>query len=82
MTDQKRKNTLIRTNTVFPSVILNETTLEEIPFIDYLGVRLDGGLRWNDYVDKLAKYISSNIIVKKNIPSLINLSQSNFFIIA
>jgi len=75
MTDQKR-NRLIRSNTDFPSVIVNETIIEETTNVDYLGVRLDGGLRWGDHVDKLAKQISSNIFVLKNISSLNNLSLS------
>jgi hypothetical protein len=41
-----------------------------------MGVRLDGGLRWNDHVDKLPKQISSYIFVLKNISSLNNISIS------
>jgi len=75
MTDQRR-TILTRAGSIFPSVILGEDTISDSQHIDYLGVRLDGGLRWNDHIDRLAKQLSSNIFVLKNISSLNNISLS------
>ena len=75
MTDQKRKR-LNNAGTTLPSVLLDDMIIEEAQFVDYLGVRLDGGLRWNEHVDKLAKQLASNIFVLKNISSLNNISLS------
>uniref|UniRef100_A0A1B6GLN6 Alkylated DNA repair protein AlkB homologue 8 N-terminal domain-containing protein n=1 Tax=Cuerna arida TaxID=1464854 RepID=A0A1B6GLN6_9HEMI len=72
MTDQKR-NQLNNAGTVFPSVVLEEMIIDEAQFVDYLGVRLDGGLRWSEHIDKHAKQLASNIFVLKNISSLNNI---------
>lgn len=74
MTEQKRNTN--RLGTVLPSVVLDETPIVESQFVDYLGVRLDGGLRWNDHVDRLAKQLSANIFALKNISSLNNIALS------
>jgi hypothetical protein len=34
---------------------------------DYLGVRLDGGLRWSEHVNKLASTLASSIYVLRNL---------------
>jgi len=75
MTNQKN-NYLTRVGSVFPTVTLDDEIMSESEHVDYLGVRLDGGLRWNDQVEKLAKRLSSNIFVLKNISSLNNISLS------
>jgi len=73
---EKRRNLINKSGTTLPSVILDEEIIDEALYVDYLGVRLDGGLRWNDHVDKLSKQLASNIFVLKNISSLNNIPLS------
>lgn len=75
MTDQKRNN-LARAGTDLPAVVLNEDSIAESEYVSYLGVRMDGGLRWTEHIAGLAKQLSSGIFVLKNISSLNNLSLS------
>lgn len=53
VTDQK-KNSLVRASTDFLTVFLDKDKKLTYKYVDYLGVRSEGGLRWNDHVDKMA----------------------------
>jgi hypothetical protein len=59
-----------------PIVIIGENQIDQSHFTDYLGVQLDGNLRWDSRVDKLITVLSSNIFVLKNSASLKNLNLS------
>lgn len=74
-TRQKRQN-LMRAGTQTPSVLLDNEFLQESTFVDYLGVRLDEDLSWNDHVDKLAFTLSSNTFLLRNFAAFNNMALS------
>lgn len=79
-TDSK-KRCMFREGVDAPSVCLGEEFLETSETVDYLGVRLDGGLSWNDHVSKLANILSGNVFVLRNIATLncLHLSRLVYF---
>jgi len=66
---------------IAPLVCLDDEFLEFSDTVDYLGVRLDGSLSWNEHVSKLTNVLYGNVFVLRNTASLnsLNLSKLVYF---
>jgi len=47
----------------FPTVMVDETEVEEVRCTKFLGIFLDRGLTWEDHIDNVCKRVSSGIYV-------------------
>jgi hypothetical protein len=74
--DQK-KHQMKRAGLQFNLVFLDDNILDRSSYVDYLGVRLDDGLRWCDHIDKLASTLSSNTFIVRNLGVFKILALSN-----
>lgn len=74
-TEQKRR-VIEQRGVQLPSVLIGDELTEQSDTADYLGARLDGGLRWDEHVTRLATVLSKNNFVLRNIASLNNLRLS------
>jgi hypothetical protein len=59
-----------------PQVVLDDELIAESLTVDYLGVRLDGHLSWNDQIEKLSLTLSRNLFVLRNVARLENVTLS------
>jgi len=56
-----------------PNISIGDVELESVSSVDFLGVRLDGGLSWGEQLDRIECKLARGIFVLKNLAKFQNL---------